>query len=167
MNRESPTINAQILPRAGLDILSREEITRLRDASKGGLHELLRRCTLAVLTTGAESDDPRAAQVRYPDYDIEVLQLDRGIKLELKNAPGSAFVDGDIMRGVADLLFAVVRDIAYTACEIQTSAKFDLASSAGITSAVFEILRNARVLRPNIDPNLVVCWGGHSIGREE
>ena len=76
MNRESPTINAQILPRAGLDILSREEITRLRDASKGGLHELLRRCTLAVLTTGAESDDPRAAQVRYPDYDIEVLQLD-------------------------------------------------------------------------------------------
>ncbi len=167
MNRESPTINAQILPRAGLDILSREEITRLRDVSKGGLHELLRRCTLAVLTTGAESDDPRAAQVRYPDYDIEVLQLDRGIKLELNNAPATAFVDGEIMRGVADLLFAVVRDIAYTAGEIHASAKFDLKSSAGITSAVFEILRNARVLRPNMDPNLVVCWGGHSIGREE
>jgi pyrimidine/purine-5'-nucleotide nucleosidase len=32
---------------------------------------------------------------------------------------------------------------------------------------VFEILRNARVLRPNIDPSMVVCWGGHSIGREE
>ena len=167
MNAENPTINAQILPRAGLDILSREEITRLRDASKGGLHELLRRCTLAVLTTGAEFDDPRAAQERYPDYDIEVLQLDRGIKLELKHAPASAFVDGEIMRGVADLLFAVVRDIAYTACEIQASAKFDLTSSAGITSAVFEILRNARVLKPNVDPNLVVCWGGHSIGREE
>jgi predicted Rossmann-fold nucleotide-binding protein len=29
---------------------------------------------------------------------------------------------------------------------------------------VFEILRNARVLRPHVDPNLVVCWGGHSIG---
>jgi predicted Rossmann-fold nucleotide-binding protein len=167
MNKESPTINAQILPRAGLDILSREEITRLRDVSQGGLHDLLRRCTLAVLTTGTESDDPRAAQIRYPDYDIEVLQLDRGIKLELKNAPSSAFVDGEIMRGISDLLFAVVRDIAYTACEINTSAKFDLKTSAGITSAVFEILRNARVLRPNIDPNLVVCWGGHSIGREE
>lgn len=167
MNAENPTIDAQILPRTSLDILSREEITRLRDASKGGLHELLRRCTLAVLTTGAEFDDPRAAQERYPDYDIEVLQLDRGIKLELMRAPASAFVDGEIMRGVADLLFAVVRDIAYTACEIQTSAKFDLASSAGITSAVFEILRNARVLKPNVEPNLVVCWGGHSIGREE
>lgn len=167
MTEENATITTQISPRAGLDILSREEITRLRDISKGGLHELLRRCTLAVLTTGAESDDPRAAQVRYPDYDIEVLQLDRGIKLELSNAPAVAFVDGEIVRGVSDLLFAVVRDIAYTACEINTSGKFDLNTSSGITSAVFEILRNARVLKPNVDPNLVVCWGGHSIGRDE
>ena len=167
MNNQTPTLSAQISPRASLDILSREEITRLRDASKGGLHELLRRCSLAVLTTGTESDDPRAAQVRYPNFDIEVLQLDRGIKLELINAPASAFVDGEIIRGVADLLFAVVRDIAYTACEINSSGKFDLRSSSGITSAVFEILRNARVLRPNMEPNLVVCWGGHSIGREE
>ena len=167
MNKESPTQNAQILPRASLDILSREEITRLRDATQGGMHELLRRCALAVLTTGAESDDPRASQVRYPDFDIEVLQFDRGIKLDLKNAPAGAFVDGEIVRGVADLLFAVVRDIAYTSCEINASGKFDLTSSAGITSAVFEILRNARVLRTNQEPNLVVCWGGHSIGREE
>ncbi|MDP1898670.1 MAG: nucleotide 5'-monophosphate nucleosidase PpnN, partial [Sulfurimicrobium sp.] len=39
-------------------------------------------------------------------------------------------------------------------------------SSAGITDAVFRLLRNARVLHP-AEPNLVVCWGGHSIGREE
>ena len=167
MNNESPTLNAQILPRASLDILSREEITRLRDVTQGGMHELLRCCTLAVLTTGTESDDPRASQVRYPDYDIEVLQFDRGIKLGLKNAPAGAFVDGEIIHGVADLLFAVVRDIAYTSCEINASGKFDLTNSAGITSAVFEILRNARVLRTNQDPNLVVCWGGHSIGRAE
>ena len=167
MNKESPTFNAQISPRASLVILSREEITRLRDLTQGGMHELLRRCALAVLTTGTESDDPRAAQARYPDFDIEVLQFDRGIKLELSNAPASAFVDGKILHGVADLLFAVVRDIAYTSCEIFANSKFDLNSSSGITSAVFEILRNAQVLRPNIDPNLVVCWGGHSIGREE
>ena len=167
MNKESPVFNAQISPRASLVILSREEITRLRDLTQGGMHELLRRCALAVLTTGTESDDPRAAQARYPDFDIEVLQFDRGIKLELSNAPASAFVDGRILHGVADLLFAVVRDIAYTSCEIFANSKFDLNSSSGITSAVFEILRNAQVLRPNIDPNLVVCWGGHSIGREE
>ena len=162
-----PTVNARISPRGGLDILSRDEIARLRDASAGGLHELLRRCALAVLTTGSDSDDPRAAQQRYPDFDIHVHQQDRGIKLELVNAPALAFVDGEIIRGVAELLYAVVRDIAYVAIEIQGSHKFDLHTSEGLTGAVFEILRNARVLRPHQDPNLVVCWGGHSIGREE
>src|SRR6478735_3928835 len=162
-----PTVNARISPRGGLDILSREEIARLRDASIGGMHELLRRCALAVLTTGSDSDDPRAAQLRYPDFDIQVQQQDRGIKIELKAAPALAFVDGEIIRGVAELLYAVVRDIAYVANEIHDSGKFDLDSSEGITGAVFEILRNARVLRPHVDPNLVVCWGGHSIGREE
>ena len=40
----------------------------------------------------------------------------------------------------------------------------DLSSpAAGITNAVFEILRNANSLIPEVEPNLVVCWGGHSI----
>jgi predicted Rossmann-fold nucleotide-binding protein len=162
-----PTVNARISPRGALDVLSRDEIARLGDASRGGLHELLRRCALAVLTSGSNSDDPRVAQQMYPDFELRVLQQDRGIKIELDKAPGLAFVDGEIIRGVADLLYAVVRDIAYTAIEIQDTGKFDLDSSEGITGAVFEILRNARVLRPFMDPNLVVCWGGHSINREE
>ncbi len=161
------TVRTRISARGGLDVLSRDEIARLRDASAGGLHELLRRCALAVLTTGSDSDDPRATAQRFAGFDIEVQQQDRGIKIELRNAPASAFVDGELIRGVADLLFAVVRDIAYTAIEIQEKAHIDLQSSEGITSAVFEILRNARVLRPHLDPRLVVCWGGHSIGREE
>ena len=162
-----PTVNARISPRGGLDILSRDEIARLRDASSGGMHELLRRCALAVLTTSSNSDDPRAAQLKYPDFDIQVHQQDRGIKIELRHAPALAFVEGEIIRGVAELLFAVVRDIAYVAIEINGSDKFDMGTSEGITGAVFEILRNARVLRPHVDPNLVVCWGGHSIGRDE
>jgi hypothetical protein len=32
---------------------------------------------------------------------------------------------------------------------------------------VFHILRNARVLETQLRPNLVVCWGGHSIRRSE
>jgi len=162
-----PTVNARISPRGGLDVLSRHEVSRLKDASIGGLHDLLRRCALAVLTSGSESDDPRAARERYPDFDIQVRQQDRGIKLELSNAPATAFVDGRIINGVAELLFAVVRDIAYVATEIQGKGVVDLTSSEGITSAVFDILRNARVLRPHVEPNLVVCWGGHSIARHE
>ena len=89
-----PTVNARISPRGGLDVLSRAEIARLRDATAGGLHELLRRCALAVLTSGSASDDPRAAQELYPDFDIQVLQQDRGVRIDLHHAPAMAFVDG-------------------------------------------------------------------------
>ena len=162
--RKLPTVNTHIYPRGGLDVLSRAEVARLRDASSGGMHDLLRRCALAVLTSGSASDDPRAAQELYPDFDIQVLQQDRGVRIDLHNAPAMAFVDGEIIRGVAELLFAVVRDLAWTAIELAEEA--DLMSGEGITDAVFGLLRNARVLHPS-DPNLVVCWGGHSIGREE
>ncbi|MBP6627384.1 MAG: DUF4478 domain-containing protein, partial [Arenimonas sp.] len=50
-----PTVNARISPRGGLDILSRDEVARLHDASNRGQHDWLRRCALAVLTTGSES----------------------------------------------------------------------------------------------------------------
>jgi len=164
--RAVKTANALISPLGGMEILSRQEVGRLRDVSAGGLHALMRRCALAVLNSGSQSDDPRAMADRYPDFEIQVLQQDRGIKLELKNAPAEAFVDVRVIRGVNEQLFAVVRDIAYVANDIE-SGRFNLQDSEGITNAVFEILRNARVLTPNVDPNLVTCWGGHSIPRHE
>ena len=161
-----PVVSARIYPKGGLDVLSRDEVARLRDASAGGMHDLLRRCALAVLTSGSASDDPRAAQELYPSFDIQVLQHDRGLRIDLLNAPAMAFVDGEIIRGVAELLLAVVRDLAYTAIELGPEYAEDLETSSGLTNAVFGLLRNARALQP-ADPNLVVCWGGHSIGREE
>ncbi|TWI10699.1 nucleotide 5'-monophosphate nucleosidase PpnN [Aerolutibacter ruishenii] len=160
-----PTESTRIYPRGALDVLSREEVARFRDASTG-MHDLLRRCALAVLTTGSTSDDPRAAQELYPEFNIEVHQQDRGLRIDLHNAPSTAFVDGELIRGVAELLFAVVRDLAYTAIELGEGHARDLESSVGLTDAVFDLLRNARTLFPT-DPNLVVCWGGHSISRDE
>lgn len=160
------TVSTRIAPVAGMDVLSRNEVKLLRDASQGGLHALLRRCALAVLTSGSENDDALGIFERYPDFDIQVLQQDRGVKLELSHAPALAFVEGRIIRGIHELLFAVVRDIAYVATQIE-AGRFQLDDSHGITHAVFEILRNARVLRPNVEPNLAVCWGGHSISRVE
>ncbi|HEU4858160.1 MAG TPA: nucleotide 5'-monophosphate nucleosidase PpnN [Rhodanobacteraceae bacterium] len=160
------TVNAQIVPAGTLDVLSRNEIARLRDATTTGLHALLRSCSLAVLTSGALQDSARAMLDQYPDFDIQVLQQDRGVKLELRNAPAQAFVDGKIIRGTNELLFAVVRDIVYESTKLR-AGEFNLDDSSGITHAVFDILRNARVLRARFDPNLVVCWGGHSISREE
>jgi predicted Rossmann-fold nucleotide-binding protein len=126
---------------------------------------LFRRCTLAVLTTGSESDDARAVLARHPDFEVRVVQQDRGVKLDLINAPAQAFVDGEIIRGIRQLLFAVLRDILYVENEIKPRAS--LVESEGITNAVFDILRNAGVLRAQTAPNLVVCWGGHSISRTE
>ncbi|WP_206861327.1 nucleotide 5'-monophosphate nucleosidase PpnN [Lysobacter changpingensis] len=160
-----PTVNARIYPKGGLDVLSHAEVARLRDVSTG-MHDLLRRCALAVLTSGSASDDPRAARELYPEFDIEVHQQDRGMRIDLHNAPAMAFVDGEIIRGVAELLFAVVRDLAYTAMDLGPDCGRDLESTEGITDAVFGLLRNARILHPT-DPNLVVCWGGHSISRDE
>ncbi|NBU26330.1 MAG: hypothetical protein EBS39_12100, partial [Gammaproteobacteria bacterium] len=54
-----------------------------------------------------------------------------------------------------------------TANEIVDSGRFDLARPQSITNAVFHILRNAHLLDHKSRPNLIVCWGGHSINREE
>lgn len=102
----------------------------------------------------------------YPDFDIQVAQQDRGVRIDLTNAPAMAFVDGEIIRGIAELLFSVVRDLAYMAIELGPEYASDLETSEGITNAVFGVLRNARILQPS-EPNLVVCWGGHSISRDE
>lgn len=166
MAGKAATVSARISPAGGLDILSRNEVARLRDASGSGMHALLRRCALAVLTSGNISDDPRSMFELYPDFDIQVLQQDRGIKVELTHAPAQAFVDGQIIRGINELLVSVVRDIVYVSTQMEQGG-FDLDDTVGLTHAVFEILRNARILKPQIDPNLVVCWGGHSISRDE
>src|SRR6185295_4892144 len=90
-----------------------------------------------------------------------------GIRLEIKNAPAQAFVDGEMIRGIKEHLFAVLRDVVFISNDIVESGRFDLDDSASITNAVFHILRNARLLDFKARPNLVVCWGGHAIGSDE
>lgn len=69
-----------------------------------------------------------------------------------------AFVDDEIICGVADLLFAVVRDFAYMAIDLGSGDAVALKTTDGITNAVFAQLRNARILQVSAEPNLVVCW---------
>jgi predicted Rossmann-fold nucleotide-binding protein len=161
------SVTTRLYPAGMLNTLSRNEVERLRDASTGDLSELLRRCSLAVLNSGSESDDAEALLSEYRDFRIEIQQVNRGLRLELINAPGSAFVDGQIIEGIRELISAVIRDLVYFDSEIRGNPYLDLESSSGITNAVFEMLRNARTLLPNVEPHLVVCWGGHSITRDE
>jgi len=160
-------VTTRLYPAGILNMLCRNEVERLHDASRGDLAELVRRCALAVLNSGNESDDAEALLKLYNEFRIEVQQVNRGLRLELFNAPGSAFVDGKIIEGVRELISSVIRDLVYFDSEISANSHHDLTSSSGITNAVFEMLRNAQALVPQVEPDLVVCWGGHSISRYE
>ncbi len=160
-------VNARLYPAGMLTSLSRMEVERLHDASRGDLYELLRRCALAVLNSGNESDDAEALLAQFRDFEIQVEQFNRGIRLDLQHAPGIAFVDGKIIEGVRELLSSVIRDLVYYDTEIGSNPDYRLETGEQISNAVFEILRNADVIAPRIEPHMVVCWGGHSIAREE
>ena len=160
-------IDATIVPEGSLEILSQQEVVQLLDTGSGGLHELWRRCSLAVLNSGAEEDDPTKILEQYKAFSIHIVQQDRGISLAVTNAPASAFVDGQMIRGIREQLFAVLRDLIYIHNELGDGSRFDLTSSEGITNAVFHILRNADVLHATESSKVVVCWGGHAIGRTE
>ncbi|TVS10257.1 MAG: LOG family protein [Wenzhouxiangella sp.] len=159
-------ISTRVYPAGTLNMLSREEVARLSDATEE-VGEVLRQCALAVLNSGEQGDDAESMLRAYEDFRIQVHQVNRGMRIDLENAPACAFVDGQMIRGIRELLSAVVRDIVYFHTEIGPNPYFDLAEPEGITNTVFEILRNARLLDAQREPNLVVCWGGHSISGEE
>ena len=155
-----------IHPKTHLRVLSQYEIQQLKDVSSGA-HELLRRCSFAVLSAGSLEDDYTRLEESYKNFNITVEQEERGIVLQLSGAPSGAFVDDEIIRGVREQLFSVLRDILYAEENILKAHRFDLDKSEDITNAVFHILRNANLLQPDVEPKLVVCWGGHSIPPNE
>ncbi len=165
MNEER-FITTSVTPENNLDILSQYELAKLRDKSGSGLYQLFRKCALAVLNCGSEVDDSRQVMELHKNFDIQISQKHRGIQLDLVNAPAYAFVDGAIINGIRENLFAVLRDLLYVGDELDLSQE-NLSPSAAITNEIFHVLRHAKALTPRIKPNLVVCWGGHSIGREE
>jgi predicted Rossmann-fold nucleotide-binding protein len=165
MNHE--VIDTLISPEGRLEVLSKAEVAKLLDTSQGGLYQVFRNCALAVLNCGSSIDDGKELLERYSSFDISIIQRERGIKLDIRGAPAIAFVDGKMIKGIHEHLFAVLRDIVYVNFEVTDNPRFNLVRPEGITDAVFHILRNANVLQPQRNPNLVVCWGGHSINRVE
>jgi len=164
---ELDVVDTLISPDGQLEVLSKAEVNKLLDTSHGGLYKIFRNCALAVLNCGSTIDDGKELLERYKSFEISIVQRERGIKLDIKGAPAIAFVDGKMVKGIHEHLFAVLRDIIFVSNEVTDNPKFDINSTEGITDAVFHILRNANVLKPMLNPNLVVCWGGHSINRAE
>ncbi|WP_449432519.1 nucleotide 5'-monophosphate nucleosidase PpnN [Pseudomonas putida] len=159
-------INASVSPKGSLETLSQREVQQLSEVGTGSLYTLFRQCALAILNTGAHVDNAKTILEAYRDFEVRIHQQDRGVRLELLNAPADAFVDGEMIASTREMLFSALRDIVYTESEL-ASQRIDLESSQGITDYVFHLLRNARTLRPGVEPKMVVCWGGHSISSEE
>ncbi len=165
--RSEEFVNAAVAPHGSLGRLSQQEIEQLLDRGQKGLYSLFRRCALAILNAGSPTDDPTELLSKYASFEIRILREASGISLEVENAPAHAFVDGQMIRGIREHLFAVLRDIVYVANEIMESGRFDLHDAVGISNAVFCILRNAGIIASDNRVDLVVCWGGHSISRSE
>lgn len=156
-----------ISPAGSMDLLSQLEVERLKKTASSELYQLYRNCTLAVLNSGSHTDNSKELLDQHKSFDVAVMRRERGIKLELTNAPDQAFVDGEIIKGIQEHLFAVLRDIVYVNMHLADNQRYNLTNAVHITNLVFSILRNASTLIPGTDPNLIVCWGGHSINPTE
>jgi pyrimidine/purine-5'-nucleotide nucleosidase len=149
-----------VAPERVMSILSPQEVEQLANLNETPLYQMFRRCALAVLNTGSQIDDAKKIMEIYHDFNIQIVSQSRGIKLALTQAPDTAFVDGQLIRGIKEHLFSVLRDVVYINKVIQDPG-------LGVTNAIFHILRHAQVLHTGLKDQLVVCWGGHSISRVE
>ncbi len=165
-------------PKGSMDLISHAESAILKKTAKGDLYPLFRNCTLAVLNTGSQTDDANIIFDRHQDYDIELIRTERGVKLRLFNPPQNVFVDGKLTNVIRRNLFAVLRDTLFirSISDLYHSYRRNNGDfieppqemrNSLITDFVFAILRNANALRTDQDPNIIVCWGGHSINELE
>lgn len=143
-----------------MNLLTQSEIEQLQQSATSKIYQLYRNCSLAVLNAGSHTDDAEEIYQKFQDFEIHVLRRERGVKLALTNPPSHAFVDGKIIKGIQELLSAVLRDILFTHHQYRSDTK-------QVTDLTFDLLRNANVIIPESDPNLITCWGGHSINHIE
>ena len=153
---------SHITPVGSMALLSRLEVNQLKLSASCEIYQLFRSCSLAVLNSGSHTDSSKEILEKYKDFDINVLNQERGVILELLNPPKDAYIDGELIKGMQEHLFSVLRDLLHVNAQLEAlnPEQFD---SEKTTSLVFSILRNANVLSAGVDPSMVVCWGGHSI----
>lgn len=132
-----PVINASVSPKGTLETLSQREVQQLSETANGKTYQLFRQCALAILNTGAHSDNAKTILDAYKDFEVRIHQQDRGVRLELINAPADAFVDGEMIASTREMLFSALRDIVYTQSGLD-SQHVDLDSSQGLTDYVFQ-----------------------------
>lgn len=163
-----------VWPSGAMALLTQLEADRISLKSQGDLYDLYRNCSLAVLNSGNLTDNSKELLENYKNFEIDVVRNERGLKLELINPPESAIVDGEVIKTLQNHLYSVLRDIVQTRSALDQIKELNIQPnekmpdrSTLITNEIFHILRSAKAVQPNDMPNLVVCWGGHSIPQDE
>lgn len=159
--------NFQLNPVGWMSQLSQLEVNQLATSTSDELYRVFRNCCLAVLNSGVEQDDSEALFEQYSDFDVRLIRRERGVKMELVNPPDVAFVDGKLITGVHEHLFAVLRDMLYMNTKHEYRYANDIDLSEFTTHMVFDMLRHANAIATGDPANLIVCWGGHSIRKDE
>ena len=157
----------QLNPVGWMSQLSQIEVSQLQDTAHSQLFHLFKNCCLAVLNSGVDEDNFEALFAHYKDFNIKLVRRERGVKIELVNPPDVAFVDGELMQGVHEHIFAVLRDLLYMGNKYAFLEQNAPADGDSITDMVFDMLRHSNALEGNDNLNTVVCWGGHSINQTE
>lgn len=167
------TKSIQLNPVGWMSQLSQFEMNLLEQSTTDDLYQVFRNCCLAVLNSGIKQDDAQALFDRHKNFQIRLVRKERGVKIELINPPETAFVDGELITGVHEHLFAVLRDMLYMSSKHHaqfdsSKTRINTPTTDNLTShVVFDMLRHANGLGSQPSANMIVCWGGHSIEMEE
>lgn len=164
-----------VWPQGNMALLTQLEADSISHTSKGELYELYRNCSLAVLNSGNLTDNSQELLENFQSFEIDVVRNERGLKIELINPPQSSMVDGEIIETLQHHLYSVLRDIVQINVYQDQLSQLMASSPAAkhltkqelITNGIFQILRNANALHSSREPNIAVCWGGHSIPQDE
>ncbi|MFT5924932.1 MAG: putative Rossmann-fold nucleotide-binding protein [Paraglaciecola sp.] len=157
----------QLNPMGAMSQLSHLEVNLLSESTDKSLYKLFRNCCLAVLYSGAEIDNSDNIFSPHHNFAVNLLSRERGVKVELVNPPPHAFVDGELIKGVHEHIFSVLRDLLHMGAKYSAQALRVTPDADYITHSVFDMLRHAQTIKNTAELNMVVCWGGHSIGTAE
>ena len=103
----------QLNPIGAMSQLSHLEVNLLSESTDSDLYKLFRNCCLAVLYSGAEIDDSENIFAPHHNFSVNLISRERGVKVELVNPPAHAFVDGELIEGVHEHIFCVLRDLLH------------------------------------------------------
>ena len=140
-----------------------------RARAHGGVYEMFRRCALAVLSLGPANPTTRARSSTATRISTSAsCRQAWGVKLEMRERAGQRLRRRPMIRGIKEHLFAVLRDIVYIHdadlehAPLRPERSGERSPTRCSTSCATRACSTTAA-----SPNLVVCWGGHSIGATE